>query len=218
MAPGMAKDAGEGGPAKKVRAKGKAKSAKPAARPYERPRGGEARSISDLVPEIGRTAFRKFGFIQSSVVSRWREIVGDHYAGATAPESIRFAPGKRDDGVLTLTVDSGFAVMVQHVAPEIIERVNRFFGYRAVARLVIRQGRVEARPAPPARSALRPAPAEMTEGLRAIADPGLRASLESLAARVSASEGPPRFAGDRPDHDDKQSIVPFFPGPIGKVS
>lgn len=181
-------------------------------------RSGRVQLLGDMLDKVGGAAFRRFGFVQSAIVGRWREIVGDHYAGATAPESIRFAPGKRDDGVLTLTVDSGFAVMVQHVAPEIIERVNRFFGYRAVARLVIRQGRVEARPAPPARSALRPAPAEMTEGLRAIADPGLRACLESLAARVSASEGPPRFAGDRPDHDDKQSIVPFFPGPIGKVS
>ena len=72
MAPPMAKDAEKDGPAKTAKGKGKAKPAKPAARPYERPRGGEARSISDLVPEIGRTAFRKFGFIQSSVVSRWR--------------------------------------------------------------------------------------------------------------------------------------------------
>ena len=58
---------------------------KPDAKPYERPRGGEARSIADLVPEIGRTAFRKFGFIQSSVVSRWREIVGDRLADVTSP-------------------------------------------------------------------------------------------------------------------------------------
>ena len=38
------------------------------AKAYERPRGGQARAIGDLMPQIGRTAFRRFGFIQSSVV------------------------------------------------------------------------------------------------------------------------------------------------------
>src|SRR3546814_7366068 len=88
MASGMTKATGDGPPAKKAKAKvgakagakGGAKTAKAPARAYERPRGGEARAISDLVPEIGRTAFRKFGFVQSSVVSRWREIVGDRLA------------------------------------------------------------------------------------------------------------------------------------------
>ena len=46
-----------------------------APRAYERPRGGQARAISELMPQIGRTAFRKFGFVQSSVVTRWPEIV-----------------------------------------------------------------------------------------------------------------------------------------------
>ena len=46
------------------------------ARPYERPRGGPARPVAELVPQIGRAAFRRFGFIQSSVVTRWPEIVG----------------------------------------------------------------------------------------------------------------------------------------------
>jgi hypothetical protein len=34
-------------------------------------------------------------------------------------------------------------------------------------------------------------PKELGEGLREIADPELRACLESLAARIAASSGPP---------------------------
>jgi hypothetical protein len=45
--------------------------------PYERPRGGPAKPVAELVPQIGRAAFRRFGFVQSSVVTRWPEIVGD---------------------------------------------------------------------------------------------------------------------------------------------
>jgi len=40
-------------------------------RRYERARGGPARAISDLMPEVGRTAFRQFGLLQSSVVTPW---------------------------------------------------------------------------------------------------------------------------------------------------
>lgn len=65
------------------------------AKAYERPRGGQARAIGDLMPQIGRTAFRRFGFIQSSVVTRWPEIVGETHARACMPEAIRFPPGER---------------------------------------------------------------------------------------------------------------------------
>ena len=71
----------------------------PKPKPYERPRGGPARAIADLMPEIGRTAFRKFGFVQSSVVSRWPEIVGERYAKVSSPESIRFPAGRKTAGV-----------------------------------------------------------------------------------------------------------------------
>ena len=101
----------------------------------ERPRGGRARAVSEIVPDVGRVAFRRFGFVQSSVVSRWPEIVGARYADVSAPESIRFPPGKRADGVLTLVVAGAHAPMMQHVEPDIVARVNRFFGYGAVARV-----------------------------------------------------------------------------------
>jgi len=154
--------------------------------PYERPRGQRARAIADLMPEVGRTAFRRFGFVQSSVVTRWPEIVGTAHAKHCAPESIRFPPGEKSEGILQLLVAPGHAPIIQHVIPEIIERVNRFFGYNAISRVKLRQGAVQpasatpesARASPPS---LRPIPMELGESLRDIGDPELRAVLESLA-------------------------------------
>lgn len=151
------------------------------------PRGGRARRVSEMLPAIGGVAFRRFGFVQSSVVSRWNEIVGDRYAGVSAPESIRFPQGKRADGTLMLTVASAHAPMMQHVIPEIMVRVNRFFGYAAVARVTIRQGEVKRRAASPKRPELLPMPIELGESLRTIADPELKAVLESLARGVATS-------------------------------
>ncbi len=169
--------------------------------PVEEPRrrGGAARAVSDMLPEVGRAAFRKFGFVQSSVVSRWAEIVGDRYARVSVPESIRFPQGRRSDGVLTLIVEGAHGTMLQHVAPTIIERVNRFFGYPAVARLAIRQGACaapEPRKAPPS---LKAGPVDLGASLRTIGDPELRACLESLAGALAATSGPPVIASGESD-------------------
>jgi hypothetical protein len=165
------------------------------AKPYERPRGGPAKPVADLVPQIGRAAFRRFGFVQSSVVTRWPEIVGERHARVCSPESIRFPPGEKSDGILQLVVLPAHAPLIQHVVPEIIERVNRFFGYAAVARVKLRQGAVQPAPrrdgharaaAPPS---LRPIPIELGDSLRDIGDPELRTVLESLARSLGKSDG-----------------------------
>ncbi|MCE2828574.1 MAG: DciA family protein [Sphingomonadales bacterium] len=166
--------------------KAKAKSA-----PFERPRGGEARSISDLVPDIGRAAFRRFGFVQSSIVSRWGEIVGPRYASVSAPEMIRFPVGQKAGGTLELVVESGHAPMLQHVIPEIIERVNRFFGYEAVVKVKMRQGLVQkddTKPRVTAAPVLRAPAAELGDSLREIADPELQAVLQNLAKSLAKSD------------------------------
>jgi hypothetical protein len=161
----------------------------------EKPRGGRARAVAELLPDAGRAAFRRFGFVQSAVVSRWGEIVGPRYAGVSAPESIKFPHGQRTGGTLSLVVRGAHATMMQHIAPEIVERVNRFFGYEAIVRVQIRQGDVPApapRAAPPS---LRPVPVELGASLRTIADPELKAVLEALAAGVAATRGAPIVGG-----------------------
>ena len=162
----------------------------------DRPRVGAPRRIADLMPAIGAAAFRKFGFVQSSIVTRWAEIVGPHYATISAPESIRFPAGKKAGGTLQLTVMSGHAPMIQHVLPDIMERVNRFFGYAAVVKVAMKQGMVQprepARRPPPAN--LKPIPVELGDSLRDIGDPELRAVLESLAQGLANSGGLPKIS------------------------
>ena len=160
------------------------------------PRSCRPRSAGELVGAIGDQSFRRFGFVQSSIVSRWAEIVGERYAKVSSPESIRFPAGRKSSGVLTLLVEGAHAPLMQHLTPTIIERVNRFFGYAAVNRIVFRQGRPPAAAPKPERPQLRPVPKELGEGLREIADPELRACLESLAARIAASSGPPSLDED----------------------
>jgi hypothetical protein len=171
----------------------------------EAPRSCRPRSAGDLVGAAGDQSFRRFGFVQGSIVSRWSEIVGERYAKVSAPESIRFPAGKKAGGVLTLLVDGAHAPLIQHLTPMIVDRVNRFFGYAAINRIVFRQGRPPAPAGTPKRPDLRPVPKELGEGLREIADPELRACLESLAAQIAASSGAPAL-------DESVDPIPVIKG------
>ena len=170
------------------------------------PRSCRPRSAGELVGRIGDQSFRRFGFVQSSIVSRWGEIVGERYAKVSSPESIRFPTGRKAGGVLTLLVEGAHAPLIQHLTPLIVERVNRFFGYAAINRIVFRQGKPTAPPPRPDRPQLRPVPKELGDGLREIADPELRACLDSLAAQIAATSGPPLLP------EDAEAAIPVIKG------
>lgn len=175
--------------------------AKPRDTSADSPRHGRSRSAGELIGAAGGPAFKRFGFVQGAVVSRWGEIVGERYARVSSPESIRFPTGSRKNGTLTLLVEGAHAPLMQHLGPLVIERVNRFFGYEAVSKLAYRQGAIPAKAERPARPTPAPVPTELGEGLRTIADPELRACLESLASQIAGSSGPPAV--------DNQDIKPL---------
>jgi hypothetical protein len=167
-----------------------AKSPRPESK-EESARRGYARACGDLLGDIAGTTFKRFGFVQGAVVSRWTEIVGDRYAKVSTPESIRFPTGKKSGGTLTLSVEGAHAPLMQHLGPLIIERVNRFFGYEAVNKVAFKQGRAPRPKVHVERPASVPVSKELGENLRQIADPELRTVLESLAGKLAGSRGVP---------------------------
>jgi hypothetical protein len=164
---------------------------RPPSQPDDGSRRGYARMAGEIAGEVSGMAFKRFGFVQGAVVSRWKEIVGDRYAKVSTPESIRFPAGKKSGGTLTLLVEGAHAPLMQHLTPMIVERVNRFFGYPAVERISFRQGRAAPATARPIRPVPGPVPKELGDGLREIADDELRACLTSLAGQIAASTGAP---------------------------
>ena len=114
----------------------------------------------------------------------------------SAEEIAKAAAGEKAEGILQLVVTPAHAPLIQHVIPEIIERVNQFFGYRAVVRVKLRQGAVQPpasndaqRPARTAPPSLKPIPMELGDSLRDIGDPELRTVLESLARSLGEANG-----------------------------
>ena len=90
--------------------------------------------LSQMVPKLTRAAFRNRGFHQASILTDWTDIVGVEMAAKSCPEKIS------RDGVLMLRVDGPIALEIQHLEPQLLERIATHFGYRAVVRIAIRQG------------------------------------------------------------------------------
>jgi hypothetical protein len=156
------------------------------------PRRNGVRDVGSLLPDVGGTAFRRFGFVQGALLARWRDVVGPVYARWSIPESLRFPRGQSTGGVLTIRVEGPFSVQIQHVAPQILDRANRILGANAVAKLKLVQGEVPkpAERSQPVAAPATPAPAVNLSGIR---DEGLRSALEELAAQMGSAKAPPRI-------------------------
>jgi hypothetical protein len=150
-------------------------------------RGGPARAIAALTARLTRPLFARRGLADGTIATDWPRIAGDIVAAHSIPDRISFAPGKRAGGTLHLKVaPGGFATEIQHLEKQLIERVNAYFGYGAVARLHLVQEPLPARPAPP------PPPPDLTARdeadiatlLDGIEDEELRERLESLGRGV----------------------------------
>lgn len=158
----------------------------PAARQEALQRRSRTEPIGSLLPDVGGMAFRRFGFAQGALIRQWSQIVGPVYAPWCIPQSIRFPRGSKGDGTLIICVEGPFCTQLQHVAPQIIERVNRVFGHEAVTKIRLVQGEV---PRAADRSQM-PLPARQpTQGnVSTVADPRLRTALEALAGELDAGD------------------------------
>lgn len=98
------------------------------------------RALAGLAPRLTDPLLRKRGFAEGRIVRDWAAIVGPELAMVCAPDKLGFPRGRRDGGTLTLRVVSGRALELQHLAPQLIERLNVHFGWAAVERIALRQG------------------------------------------------------------------------------
>lgn len=158
----------------------------------EQERRGRLRAIAAEVPKIAGAVLGKRGFAEAQLVAQWPAIIGDSLAAGVIPEKLSFPRGERRDGTLHLRVAPGLGLEVQHREPVLIERINAFFGYRAVARLALKQGPpAAAAPAAPPKRKLEAAERQLlARDLAAIDDDALKTALQRLGEAVIGSAKP----------------------------
>ncbi len=122
-------------------------------------RGHGLRAIATMLSGVTEPVRRQRGRLPAALFARWREIVGPDMAAQTCPEKyVRVC----DSGTLVIRVDGPIALEIQHLQPQLIERLNTFLGYQAVHRISIRQGPITGiatHARPPARPPCDPADA-----------------------------------------------------------
>ena len=151
-------------------------------------RRGGLRPLAVTLPKVTRKALGRRGLAEGSLIAEWPEIVGESLAARCLPLKLSFAdPKRRAEGTLTLQVESAWTLELQHLAPQLIERINQTLGYAAVSRLAFRQGPLPQRPAHEERAraaSLAPAAgggqSPAAELSAAIDDEDLRSALEGL--------------------------------------
>jgi hypothetical protein len=148
--------------------------------------------LADLIDECLAPALAAQGFAGRAIVSLWPEIVGERLGERSRPLKIdwprrRPAPGETSQpATMVVRVEGAFALEMQQLAPLVLERVNTHLGWRAVGKIVLKQGPVAApvkrrQPAPPDPAVV----AEVARQVSGIADPDLRAALERLGRSVA---------------------------------
>ncbi len=166
-------------------------------REIELDRRGSLKSAGAHAARLMRPLARQRGTATARLAAEWPAIVGPEIARHSLPERLggghgrpasspRRAAAPATGGTLRLRVEGPLSLELQHLAPQIIERINGYFGYAAVGRLRIVQGPLPRRVPPVLGSApLDPhRRQDLHERLAPVADDALRQALERLGQAI----------------------------------
>jgi len=138
---------------------------------------GSPLPLGSLIPGVTRPAFRRRSPAGAQVLADWARIVGPALAEVTSP--LRLSAG-----TLTLACAGPVAMELQHLAPELIARINGAIGRVAVERLRFVQGAAGPRPAAAPALPEAPVPDPVKARLDTVPEGELRQALENLARGV----------------------------------
>lgn len=156
-----------------------------------------ARPLAEFLDACLSPSLAAQGFATSDVIMAWPDIVGERLAAFTQPLKIEWKKkpphadpeARPEPATLVVRVESAFALELQHLAPTVIDRVNTYYGWRCIGKLVLKQGPVrrvvKKQPAAPT---LTPADREkVSAAIEPIEEEPLKAALDRLGQAIVGS-------------------------------
>ena len=112
-------------------------SASQARNPRRRSGHGAVR-IADVLRDRFREIFGKRGFAEMRLITHWPEIVGEAFAASTLP--VKVSRSRSGTGsTLTVQVNGALAPVLQMQTPEMMRRINAYYGYPAITEISLTQ-------------------------------------------------------------------------------
>lgn len=96
-------------------------------------------SLGNIFVPIMKGVLSAEDFVEADILLRWLDVVGEEIASFCNPLKTRFNP---KENIRTLYVEvpvGGFALELRHRENYILEKINAYFGYKAIHKLNIAQ-------------------------------------------------------------------------------
>ena len=104
--------------------------------PFEKRYARGPRTFSANLGNIVKKIGGKYGFSEVDLIQNWGSIVGESFADIALPMKLTFPRKERVGGTLFIRLVSGAAAtLLSHQTPLMIEKINTFFGYKAVSKI-----------------------------------------------------------------------------------
>ena len=104
------------------------------------------KKIGETLAIINKNYSSKFGKIEFLILSKWTQIVGSFFADHSEPDKISRITEEFNEfdepiykNFLHVRVSPAAAVEFQHYKDTIIEKINSYFGYKAISDLRLQQ-------------------------------------------------------------------------------
>ena len=101
-----------------------------------------AQTLSNFLPDEVKKILKKRGFAELELLKNWGNIVPKKYISLIYPIKIK-ANSQKEGARLVLKVDPSIAFAVEHEKEKIIQKINSFFGYRAIVKLELIQEKIQ---------------------------------------------------------------------------
>ena len=104
------------------------------------------KKIGESLQNISKKYANKYGKVEYLILSKWPQIVGSFFADHSEPEKIsRIPDGENEVGeivyskYLHVNVSPAAAIDFQHFKNKIIDKINSYFGYKAIIDIRLQQ-------------------------------------------------------------------------------
>ena len=109
-------------------------------------RNFKATKIGDSLRKVNQKFLYRFGKLDYIIYTKWAEIVGSFFIHHSEPQKISSIPQSTDEdgknineNYLHVNVTPSAAVEFQHFQNKITEKINSYFGYKAIKGIKIHQ-------------------------------------------------------------------------------